>query len=91
MNPRTPLTLSPGLRLACAAGACAVTVALGGGIAGLYDEASQPMWLVATPQVLAEIALCDREASFVLREQCRQDYVASRLPVEARWEQVAAR
>lgn len=91
MKTCSPFTVSPALRMACAAAACAITVALGGGIAGLYDEASQPMWLVATPQVLAEIAQCDREATFVLREQCRQDYVASRLPVEARWERVASR
>jgi hypothetical protein len=86
-----PSCLSRPARLACAAAACVVSVAIGTGLAGLYHGAGEPVWLVATPAVLEEIAVCDREATHGQRQQCRKDFVAARLPIEARWVHVAER
>ena len=56
-----------------------------------WQHKADPVWLVATPQVLAEVAVCDAEASRAARESCKQGIVAARAPSPSRAYRTASR
>ena len=83
--------LSPGARLLGAAAALCTTAALAAALLAGWQHKADPVWLVATPQVLAEVAVCDAEASRAARESCKQGIVAARAPSPSRAYRTASR
>jgi hypothetical protein len=77
------------LRLACAAAALATTATLAAALLGSWHASSPPLWLAATPEVMAEVARCEQLAGFERQMSCKQEIVAARLPVEAQWVRLA--
>ena len=76
--------LPPGARLLCAAAALCATGAMAALLLSAWQHQADPLWLAATPEVLAEVAVCDREATRIERDLCKQGIVAARTSSEAR-------
>ena len=83
--------LAPGLRLLGAAAALCTTSAIAAALLASWQHKADPVWLAATPEVLAEVAVCDREATRIERDLCKQVIVASRMPSETRVYATASR
>lgn len=83
--------LTPGARLLCAAAAVCTTGALAGMLLSAWHHRADPLWLAATPDVLADVAACDAELARAERERCKQGIVAARAPSESRSYPVASR
>ena len=83
------LHIKPGGRALCAAAALATTATLATTLLGAWYRSSPPLWLAATPELLAEVARCEQLAGFDSRTRCKEEIVAARLPVEAQWVRVA--
>jgi hypothetical protein len=56
-----------------------------------WHHRADPLWLAATPEVLADVAACDAEASRAAREICKRGIVAARAPSETRSHPMASR
>lgn len=91
MQPFTAIFLPPGARLLCAAAALCTTGALAAVLLSAWHHQADPVWLAATPEVLADVAACDAEASRTARESCKQGVVSARAPSETRSYPMAAR
>lgn len=78
MTRHTASLLSPGARLLCAAVALVATCALAGALLAAWHYSAEPVWLRATPQVLAELAACDGERDRTARARCKQGLVNAR-------------
>ena len=83
--------LAPGLRLLGAAAALCTTSAIAAALLAGWQHAADPVWLAATPEVLADVAACDAELSRAERERCKQCIVAARAPSETRSYPMASR
>jgi hypothetical protein len=83
--------LSPGARLLCAAAAVCTTGALAGALLSAWHHQADPLWLAATPEVLADVAACDAEPTRASRESCKQGIVSARAPSETRSYPLASR
>lgn len=83
--------LPPGARLLCAAAALCTTGALAAMLLAAWQHQADPVWLAATPEVLADVAACDAELSRAERERCKQGIVAARAPSESRTYPMASR
>jgi len=91
MQRLTASFLSPGARLLCVAAAVCTTGALAGALLSAWHHQADPVWLAATPEVLADVAACDAELSRAERERCKQGVVAARAPSESRSYPMASR
>lgn len=80
----TPSFLPPGGRLLCAAAALVTTCALAATLLASWQHRAEPVWLAATPEVLAEVAACDSERDRLLRVRCKQGIVAARASLDKR-------
>jgi hypothetical protein len=76
--------LAPGLRLLGAAAALCTTSAIAAALLAGWQHAADPVWLAATPEVLAEVAACDGEATRLDRDLCKQALVAARTSPDVR-------
>ncbi len=79
------------LRLLCAAAASGTTVALAALLLGAWHDKADQRWLMATPDVLAELQLCEGEKRRGDRERCQQAIVNSRLNGDAPGTRLASR
>lgn len=91
MQPFTASFLPPGARLLCAAAALCTTGALAAVLLSAWHHQADPVWLAATPEVLADVAACDAELLRAERERCKQGIVAARAPSETRTYPMASR
>lgn len=91
MRPFSAFFLPPAARLLCAAAALCTTGALAALLLAAWHHQADPLWLAATPEVLADVAACDAEASRAARASCKQGIVAARAPSETRSYPMAAR
>ncbi len=91
MQPFPASFLPPGARLLCAAAALCTTGALAGVLLSAWHHRADPVWLAATPEVLADVAACDAETSRTARESCKRGVVAARAPSETRSYPMASR
>jgi len=78
------LFLAPGARLLGAAAALCTTAAIAAALLAGWQHSADPVWLAATPEVLAEVAVCDSEATRIERDLCKQGIVVARTSSEAR-------
>ena len=83
--------LPPGARLLCAAAALCATGAMAALLLSAWQHQADPLWLAATPEVLADVAACDAETSRAARERCKQGIVSARAPSETRSYPMASR
>lgn len=83
--------LSHSARLACATASAAATAGIVGILLLGWDSQGDARWIAATPQVMSEVAGCDRRPSRSLRTQCKQALVAARLEKSAGSVVVASR
>jgi hypothetical protein len=79
------------LRLLCAAAASGTTVTLAALLLGAWHAKTDERWLVATPEILAELQSCDTYARRGDRVRCQQAIVGSRLNGDVRGTRLAAR
>ena len=84
MSTTSSLFLAPGARLLGAAAALCTTAAIAAALLAGWEHAADPVWLAATPEVLAEVAACDREATRFERDLCKQTLVAARTTPDVR-------
>lgn len=91
MQPFTASFLPPAARLLCASAALCTTGALAAVMLSAWHRQADPLWLAATPEVLADVAACEGEASRTARESCKQGIVAARAPSETRTYPMASR
>jgi hypothetical protein len=91
MQRLTVTFLPPGARLLCAAAALCTAGALVAVLLSAWQHQADPLWLAATPEVLADVAACDAEPSRAERESCKQGIVAARAPSESRSYPMASR
>jgi hypothetical protein len=83
--------LPPGARLLCATAALCTTGALATLLLAAWHHQADPLWLTATPEVLADVTACDAEATRTARESCKQGIVTARAPSETRSYPMASR
>lgn len=83
--------LPPGARLLCAAAALCTTGALAAVLLSAWHHRASPVWLAATPDVLADVGACDAEPTRAEREGCKQGIVAAHAPSESRTYPLASR
>ncbi len=89
-----PLTYPPlplRERAMAAAVALTATAALLGALALCFHTASPGLWLTPTPEVLAEVAACERLDAAAARRHCKQQLVAAHLAREQQPRQLARR
>lgn len=67
-------------RILCAAAALCTTSAITAALLSGWHHQADPVWLAATPAVMAELATCDAQPARAERDQCKQDVVAARAP-----------
>lgn len=91
MASTTASFLSPAARLFCAAAALVTTCALAAILLAGWQHQAEPVWLAATPEVLAEVAACDSERDRLQRVRCKQGLVAARASSDTRPYPVASR
>ena len=91
MSHFTASSLPPGTRLLCAAAALCTTGALAAVLLSAWHHQADPLWLTATPEVLADVAACDAEPTRASRESCKRSIVAARAPSETRSYPLASR
>lgn len=83
--------LPPSARLLCAAAALCATGAMAALLLSAWQHQADPLWLAATPEVLADVAACDAETSRAERDSCKQSIVAARAPSETHSYPMASR
>jgi len=79
----TPMAVQHSLarapRLGCAVAAMATTALVLAALLGGWEHGARSDWLVATPDVLAELAVCDQSSGYRVQSQCRQLLIEARL------------
>ena len=84
-TPASPLPpLSARQRLACAVGAVLTTAGVGVSLLGAFVMSAPEQWLAPTREVMELAAQCDAMPGRHLREECRSELLASRLPEDRR-------
>lgn len=78
------IALAPGARPVCAAAALCTTATIAAALLAGWQHQAGPVWLAATPEVLAEVAVCDGEATRSERDLCKQAIVVARTSTDAR-------
>ena len=91
MTPFSFPLLPPSARLLCAALALVTTSALAAVLLAGWHHASEPLWLAASPEVMAEVAACESKHDRIERVRCKQGVVAARAPNGQQAYPVAAR
>lgn len=66
------------VRAACLVAASVSTFGILGAVASAWQQQADPVWLAATPEVLAEVAACDQTRERRLRVQCKRALVLAR-------------
>jgi len=56
-----------------------------------WHRATEPVWLVATPEVMAEVAACDSKRDLIERVRCKRGIGGGRAPNGQQVYPVAAR
>lgn len=78
-------------RAACAVAAATCTVGIVGALLLCFNAASPDTWLVATPELMTDVARCDAQKSRAEQTQCKQSMVAMRLAPDPQLVQLAKR
>lgn len=66
------------VRGACLLAASMVTFGILGTLVSTWHQQADPVWLTATPAVLAEVAACDQARDRSQRTQCKRALVHAR-------------
>lgn len=73
-------SLPPRVRGACLLAATLVSLGSFGALVSVWHLQAGSVWLAATPELLAEVAVCERGQDRHARTQCKQALVLARAP-----------
>lgn len=78
MHKQAPFDLPHPGRAACLLAASVATFGILCGLATAWHLQTAPLWLTATPEVLAEVAACEQARDRGQRTQCKRALVLAR-------------